>query len=117
MNERGRFGCWGERTAAQYLEKKNIFIVEKNFRCRVGEIDLIGMESGIWIFIEVKSRRSLSFGRPCESVTPRKQKKIRQAAEWYRMQKKIQQDPFRFDVVEVLRINGKTWISHITAAF
>ena len=56
------FGDWGEQIAADYLKNHGYQLVERNFRCYYGEIDLIALEKDVWCFIEVKSRKSSSFG-------------------------------------------------------
>ena len=77
MNEIGRKY---EEKAAELLEKQGYFILERNYRCKQGEIDLIGKEGEYLCFIEVKYRRGLSYGSPLEAVTKAKQRKISRTA-------------------------------------
>lgn len=107
-------GKKAERLAAAYLIHRGIRIVEKNYRCRQGEIDLIGWEKDCLVFIEVKARKDLSCGYPGEAVTLVKQKRIFDTALFYCYQKKIDKNcPLRFDVVEIL----KNQIRHTKNAF
>ena len=77
MNEIGRKY---EEKAAELLEKQGYFILERNYRCKQGEIDLIGKEGEYLCFIEVKYRSDLSYGSPLEAVTKAKQRKISRTA-------------------------------------
>jgi putative endonuclease len=94
-------GQRGEEIACKALEKEGYRILEKNFRCRQGEIDIIAEEKGVICFVEVKSRFSESFGLPEEAVTGWKQKKLWTAAVIYLEKKKIKSQDMRFDVVSV----------------
>ena len=97
MNEIGRRY---EAKAAEFLEKQGYFILERNFQCRQGEIDLIGKEGEYLCFIEVKYRGSSSYGTPLEAVTKAKQRKISRTALYYLMKEGYPEDtPCRFDVV------------------
>ncbi len=102
MNKR-RIGTAYEALAAEYLEKQGLRIIEKNFRCRQGEIDLIAYDGSYYIFIEVKYRRTAEAGNPAEAVGYRKQIKICRAADFYRMSRRISAStPVRFDVIGIL---------------
>jgi putative endonuclease len=94
-------GQRGEEIACKALEKEGYHILDKNFRCRQGEIDIIAEERGVICFVEVKSRFSESFGLPVEAVTGRKQKKLLAAAVIYLEKKKIKSQDLRFDVVSI----------------
>lgn len=88
--------------ALEYLEKQNIKILEKNFRCKIGEIDLICRDSDYLVFVEVKFRRSNAMGFPEEAVDIRKIKKICKVSDYYRMIRKIKDDAkIRFDVIAI----------------
>ena len=73
-------GDWGEALAAEYLEAHGCRIVEREWRCRLGEIDLIAEQEGMLLFVEVKLRTNLRYGMPREYVTAKKQEKLRAAA-------------------------------------
>ncbi len=106
-------GKAGELFAVLYLKKKHYKIVEQNFRCRFGEIDIIARDNGALVFVEVKTRKNTDFQRPAESVNARKQKRIITAAKYFLMQNLISDVACRFDVIEVM---GEE-INHITNAF
>ena len=93
-------GDWGEALAAEYLEARGCRIVEKEWRCRFGEIDLIAEQEGTLLFVEVKLRTNLRYGMPRESVTAKKQEKLRSAALLYLSMHGLDA-PARFDVAEV----------------
>lgn len=88
--------------AAEYLKKQGYRILEQNFYCRQGEVDLIARDGKVLVFIEVKYRKTLHSGTPAEAVNRRKQQKIRQAARYYLYRKNYGEDiPCRFDVVSI----------------
>ncbi len=111
MDMRKEVGRFGETVAASFLEKQGVRILKRNFQCRFGEIDLIGREKDYLIIVEVKLRRDRQKGMPGEAVDKRKQKKICQTFNYYRMKEKITDFvPVRFDVVEVYRDLSCHWI-------
>ena len=96
-------GAQQEEKAAEYLESQGYQILERNFRCKAGEIDLIAEEAGCLVFLEVKYRKSSRYGMPAEAVTPAKQRRICRTADFYRMSRRIPENRgFRFDVVSIL---------------
>ncbi len=97
-----RPGWQGEQQAAQYLRAHGYRILECNYRCVVGEIDIIADHHGTLCFIEVKSRSGLGFGFPAESVNRSKQRRIARVASHYLQKNQRKDVPCRFDVVAVL---------------
>lgn len=92
-----------EEQAAVFLKEKGIIILEQNFRCRQGEIDLIGREGNTIVFFEVKYRRNDAYGLPAEAVDTRKQLRICRVADAYRMKRRLYDNvSLRFDVVAIL---------------
>ena len=95
-----------EELTAAFLEKQGYQIVEHNFRCRSGEIDLIGRDGPYLVFIEVKYRSSGKSGDPAEAVDKRKQKRIVNAARYYLYTHGYGENtPCRFDVAAILEQN------------
>ena len=94
-------GRTGERLAAEELSRQGYHILEKNFRCSYGEIDLVAEDEQDLIFVEVKTRRGSAFGLPEEAVTLRKQQKIIQVASYYLDLHACSQRSWRIDVVAV----------------
>lgn len=102
-NDRQSLGQWGERQASDYLVKHNYTILEANARTPYGEIDLIASKDGIIIFIEVKTRRTSTFGFPEESVDQRKQMHILSSAQHYIQEHPDIEGAWRIDVISIRR--------------
>lgn len=98
-------GQWGEEQVAEKLRRGGWTIIARNFRCRMGEIDIVAENGRFLAFVEVKLRRDSSYGAACEAVTPAKQRRLRTAAEYYLMYHPTALQP-RFDVAEVYAPNG-----------
>ncbi|MBW2545292.1 MAG: YraN family protein [Deltaproteobacteria bacterium] len=94
-------GRKGEDMAAACLRKEGYRIVERNYRCLYGEVDIIAMDAGDIVFIEVKSRKSDNFGSPEEAVGITKQKKISRVALNYLREKGLADHNARFDIVAI----------------
>ena len=102
-----RTGRQGEEIAARYLQERGYVIIERNFRCAYGEMDIIARQGATIVFAEVRSRRSDDFGSPLESVGPVKQKKLSRIALCYIQKHRLQGRPARFDVLGVnIRADG-----------
>ena len=102
MNRR-KEGAYYENLVAEYLKTQGYEILEKNYRCRIGEIDLIAKEGETLVFVEVKYRRNDKMGDPKEAVDRKKQKKFSMTASYYLMRECGRMDiPCRFDVAAVL---------------
>ena len=111
-------GARGEMIACDFLRKQGFRILEKNFRCRLGEIDVIAERGGRLRFIEIKTRAGSGFGRPEEAVHAAKQKKLVSLALWYLKGKKKTDVPVSFDVLAVeLRAAGEPAFHLIEDAF
>ena len=101
MNLRG-FGGEGEAQARAFLERKGMKILEMNYRRPTGEIDIIARAGRTVVFVEVKRRSSLRYGRPGEAVNRQKQQHILHTAQLYLQEKRLADVPVRFDVIEIL---------------
>lgn len=113
MSEKQQIGKLGEDLATKYLEEKNYKILTRNFHCKQGEIDIIAKKNNEIIFVEVKARTNLYYGRPAEAVTKIKQKHIEKAAEYYLYKNNLANNNVRIDVIEVYIKEGKYKINHI----
>ena len=101
MNKRV-LGDTRENIAAAYLENNGYFILERNFRCRMGEIDIVANEGGYIVFVEVKYRADLKYGAPAFAVDRKKQHTIYNVASFYLKKNGISFDtPVRFDVIAI----------------
>lgn len=116
MNTR-RVGDRGEEIALRHLSGLGYELVERNYRTRYGEIDLILRDVETLVFVEVKLRRGVEYGDPLESVTPRKQEQVRAVAEQYLAEAEPEFDELRFDVVGIVAGGGRQSITHLENAF
>ena len=117
---RGKAALSGEDAACKFLQDKGFEIVKRNYRCYVGEIDIIASHNGTLHFVEVKTRSSELYGLPREAVTWTKQKKIRRSAESYLAMTKLinNMPPLSFDVIEVIRTAGQIKsVNHLIGCF
>jgi putative endonuclease len=115
---RQRLGLEGEDAAARLLENAGLRILERRFRCRFGEIDIIARDRNVLVFVEVRTRRGIGFGSPAESITPRKRQRMATVAQFFLSRRRLTDLPCRFDVVEVLRRPGAGLdLRHIVDAF
>jgi putative endonuclease len=103
---RNLLGREGEDRAAKFLVKRGYRILERNYRTRSGEIDLIALDQGVVVFVEVKTRTNNAFGAPELAVTPQKQQRMLKAALAYMKYKRLHQVPCRFDVVAISAAAG-----------
>ena len=110
-------GNAGENFAARYLEQHGYKILEKNFRVRSAEIDIIAQIDDVIVFVEVKTRSNTRHGLPAEAVNFRKQKKIIKAASVFLQDEKYFDSPCRFDVMEIYSDGVKFTARHIENAF
>ena len=102
MQNRRQIGTEEEALAAVFLKAQGYEIMEQNFRCRLGEIDIIARDGSALVFIEVKYRRNAAYGTPAEAVNLRKQQKICKVADYYRMKHRVSDgQACRFDVVAI----------------
>jgi putative endonuclease len=109
-------GRKGENLAAAYLRDLGWEIVERNYRTRLGEIDLICEDHGMIVFVEVKTRTSADVARPDQSVTQRKQAKIRRLVEDYLVKHNLESADVRFDVLGVTLSGRRPEFEHIEGA-
>jgi putative endonuclease len=111
-------GEYGERVAERYLTAAGLVVLDRNWRCAEGEVDLILRDGPDVVFCEVKTRRGGAYGRPAEAVGPDKVRRLRRLACHWLDQTGLHPRDVRFDVVEVLpQRRGATLVEHIRAAF
>ena len=113
-----RIGGQGEDLAVAFLARKGYTIVERNYRCKGGEVDLVARDGKTVVFVEVKTRRSLSYGVPQLAVNHFKQRQIMKASLTWLSSHRSHDAPARFDVVAItLQNSGEAIIDHIQNAF
>ncbi|MCX5705264.1 MAG: YraN family protein [Candidatus Omnitrophica bacterium] len=110
-------GLVGEEAAVAFLKEKGYRILERNFKCRLGEVDIVARDNETYCFVEVKTRSSEDFGLPQEAVSRQKQAQISKAALHYLKTKKLFEKSARFDVVSVLYKDDVPKIDLIENAF
>ncbi len=112
-------GKKGEELACKYLQKNRYTVIDRNFRCRQGEVDIIACDEQEkeLVFFEVKTRSTLKYGMPSEAVQKPKQNHIVSVAKYYIYKNKIKDVSIRFDVIEVFLNNSNYRINHIKQAF
>ena len=113
MYYKTQLGKIGEEIAQCYLLQNNYHIIETNFRCRQGEIDIIATDENELVFIVVKTRTSKLFGTPSEAVDYTKIKHILKVAEYYIYVKKIKNTYMRIDVIEVMMSHKGNMVRHL----
>jgi putative endonuclease len=96
-----QLGRLGEELAAAYLQQQGYVILARNWRCPVGEIDIVAREGEFLTFVEVRTRRGDRFGTPEESITPTKQAKLVELAQTYLQEACLPKQSWRIDVVAV----------------
>ncbi len=111
------FGKAAEDAAAKFLKAKGYKILERNYKTKFGEIDIIARQKGVICFLEVKARRSLNLGVPQEAVSIHKQRQISRVAVYYLKSNNLLDRPARFDVLALLYVNSQPEVSLITDAF
>ncbi|MCU0588434.1 MAG: YraN family protein [Syntrophobacteraceae bacterium] len=110
-------GREAEDLAARFLAGQGMEIVTRNFRCMLGEIDLVARHGRTVVFVEVKSRFSRRFGTPQDMVSETKQKRLTRLAQWYLKKHQLLRQPARFDVVAIQWVAGEPVVTWIANAF
>lgn len=91
-----------EALACRYLERQGLVLIERNYRCRAGEVDLIMRDGECLVFVEVRSRRHSGYATPAETITRAKQRRVCRAAAYYLLTHRYNA-PCRFDVIAILQ--------------
>ena len=111
-------GSLGEDIAVTYLTDAGLCVLDRNWRCREGELDIVARDRDALVFCEVKTRRGISFGYPAEAVTAAKQRRLRTLAQRWLAAHDQHAPELRFDVVGVLvRPARPALVAHLRAAF
>ncbi len=114
---RQALGARGEEYVAGYIQRQRMAVLERNYRCRLGEIDIIAKDGDTVAFIEVKTRSGSRFGSPAEAVTEAKKQKLLKAAYDYIASRDVGDVGLRFDVAEVFVQDNGFSINYIKNAF
>lgn len=116
MNTR-RIGLEAETAVAEYVQGDGFVLEARNYMTPYGEADIIARDGDIFVFIEVKARKSTKYGKPAEAVTRHKRLRYLRIAQYYFMSRAINDFKVRFDVAEVYDKNGKNSVNYIKDAF
>jgi putative endonuclease len=104
-------GNAAEELAARYLQDAALVILERNYRCKLGEIDIIARDGETLVFVEVRLRRQRGFGEGFDTVDRRKQQKLIRTAKLFLQERKFfDQYPCRFDIVSIQSLTELNWI-------
>jgi putative endonuclease len=114
---RKQVGNKGESLAEDYIKRKGYKIIQRNYRCRLGEIDIIAKDDDTIVFIEVRTKQNENFGSPQDSVTSTKINKISKTALRFIQEKNLSGYSYRFDFIAITFSQGKPNIEHIENAF
>jgi putative endonuclease len=117
VNPRARLGREGEDAAAAFYRRLGFCIVDRNWRCPQGEIDLVVARGRLLVFCEVKARRTRYFGEPSEAVREEKQQRLRRLAGRWLAAHRDRYGRVRFDVVSVVAHGAELRLTHIRNAF
>ena len=113
-----RLGAHGEQLAVDFLTDEGLRVLDRNWRCRDGELDIVARDGDALVFCEVKTRRGTGFGHPVEAVGRVKQRRLRTLAQRWLAAHDEHAPQLRFDVVGVLvRSEGPALVTHLPAAF
>lgn len=116
--DRKRLGERGEDAAAAFLERAGMTVVERNWRCSAGEIDIVALDGETIVLVEIKTRRTVAKGTPEEAVTPAKCRRYAKLAAAYMQSAGVSEVPVRFDVVTLLVVaEDRALLRHHRAAF
>ncbi|RJK98266.1 YraN family protein [Vallicoccus soli] len=114
MRAKDGVGRYGERVAARHLVDAGLVVLERNWRCELGEIDIVAREGGVLVVCEVKTRSSGAYGPPAEAVTPAKAARLRRLAARWVHERGVHPQELRVDVVAVLRRpRGAALVEHL----
>ena len=117
MDHRQSLGRRGEDLACAELQKLGYVIVDRRFRTRCGELDIVARDGGVLVFVEVKARSGGNFGTPFESVTSKKRQRLSRMAVSYLFLKRLAGIACRFDVVSIIEQQGTQTVELVRGAF
>lgn len=117
MGQKQILGKYGEDVAASFLQDRGYSILERNWRCEIGEIDLIAKHKESLVFVEVKTRSGQGFGHPFEAITKSKVARMRQLAAQWTITHEFSGLSLRLDAIAVLVQDGKVAVEHIKRVY
>ncbi|MER7006333.1 YraN family protein [Dactylosporangium sp. NPDC000555] len=115
-NHNQLLGGFGERVACRYLVSQGLVLLDRNWRSRSGELDVVARDGADLVFVEVKTRRGTRYGRPAEAIVPAKVRRLRALALMWLAANHARGERLRFDVVSVL-VGRSVAVQHLRGAF
>lgn len=109
-------GGFGERVACRYLVSQGLVLLDRNWRTRAGELDVVARDGADVVFVEVKTRSSTRFGQPVEALVPAKVRRLRTLARMWLSDNDVRCERVRFDVISVL-VGRSVAVQHLRGAF
>lgn len=116
MRAKDAWGRYGEDAAAKHLQAQGLVVLDRNWRCDVGEIDIVARDGDTLVVCEVKTRTSVDFGSPLEAVTPAKAARLRRLAACWVRGHEVHPREIRIDLIGVLAGKGAPSIEHVRGA-
>jgi putative endonuclease len=119
LHDRAKLGRWGEKRCERFLRNKGLRTLIRNFSCKVGELDLVMVDTdGTLVFVEVRTRANEEFGPAEATVNATKRERVSQAARYFIAAHRIEDRPLRFDIITlILGHRGPPQIRHFENAF
>jgi putative endonuclease len=118
MRAKDAVGAYGERVAARHLVEAGMVVLDRNWRCAHGELDIVARDGSALVFCEVKTRRGAEFGAPVEALVPTKVRRLRQLAGLWLAGSGLRPGEVRFDVLSVFpQDTGAARVEHLRGAF
>lgn len=114
MRAKDALGKYGEDLAADYLQRAGLIIMERNYRCRLGEVDILARDENVLVVCEVKTRTTENFGSPIAAVTPIKMRRMRKVALAWVAERGVRPPHIRFDVIGIVHgAGGQPTLEHV----
>ena len=116
MYYKQKTGSEGENIATKYLQQNGYTVLERNFSCNQGEIDIIALDNKEIVFVEVKTRTNTNYGLASEAVNRQKREHLKRTIKYYIHLRNLEDEYIRIDVIEIYIKNKKAYINHIKQA-
>jgi putative endonuclease len=116
MRAKDARGRWGEQMAAEHLIEQGLIVLDRNWRCDIGEVDIVARDGDALVICEVKTRSSRRFGDPLEAVTTQKAARLRRLAARWVVEHDVRPREIRIDLVGVVLSDGGLEIEHVRGA-
>jgi putative endonuclease len=114
MRAKDALGRYGEDLAVDHLRRQGLTILDRNWRCAAGELDVVARDGSALVICEVKTRRSTAFGSPAEAVGPRKLRRLRELALHWLDEQQLHVPEIRFDVIGIVQpFEGRPVLEHL----